>query len=60
VIAIEIKRTSTPEPGKGFLLACDDIGATERYYAIPAGEEHAIGHGTRAIPVVELTGRLVG
>jgi hypothetical protein len=48
-IAIEIKRTSSPRPRKGFLLGCQDIGATERYVVTPRQEKHPLGHDTEAV-----------
>lgn len=59
-MAIEVERSSTPRPGKGFLLGCDDVGATERYYVVPGARTHPIGKDTEAVGVVELIDRLVG
>jgi len=59
VIAIEIKRTSSPRPSKGFLLGCEDVGATERYYVLPKADPHPIGHDTEAIELIELMARMV-
>ena len=58
VLAIEIKRSSSPRPEKGFLNGCEDIRATERFFVIPAGEEHPIGHGTEAVPLAAMLERL--
>ncbi len=35
-IAIEVKRSSAPSPGRGFALACDDLGIARRYVVFPA------------------------
>ena len=59
-LAIEVKRTSTPRVGKGFLLGSEDVGATERYYVVPTAEAHPIGADTEAVGLLELVGRLVG
>ncbi len=59
-VAIEIKRTLSPSVSKGFRLACDDIGATQRYYAIPEGEPFPLGHETEAIGLARLVSRLAG
>jgi hypothetical protein len=53
-IAIEIKRTLTPQLDKGFRLGCDDVAATERFCAIPAGRRHPLGADTEAIALTDL------
>ncbi len=53
VLAIEIKRSSTPTPGKGFLLGCQDVRATERFIVKPSGEAHSIGHEVAAVSLIE-------
>jgi predicted AAA+ superfamily ATPase len=57
VLAIEIKRASAPVPSKGFLLGCEDIGATRRHLVMPGGEAHSVGHDTEAVPLAELIER---
>ena len=54
IIAIEIKRTLSPQVSKGFRLGCKDIGAIERYYVIPHGERYPLGHDTEAITLGDL------
>jgi len=54
-----VKRTAEPRPGKGFLLGCEDIRATERLIVTPSGESHPVGHDTAAIALPELLQRLV-
>lgn len=54
VLAIEIKRTLTPQVSKGFRLGCEDIRATRGYYVIPMGERYPLEHATEAITVSEL------
>jgi hypothetical protein len=58
VLAVEIKRASAPTPSKGFLLGCEDIGATRRYLVMPAGEAHSVGHDTEAIALADLVDQL--
>lgn len=60
IVAIEIKRSLSPTPRKGFALGCEDVGATERYVVMPHGEEHSLGSGTRAIALPEFVRRLIG
>ena len=43
VLAIEIKCASPERPGKGFLLGCKEVEATERFVVIPEGERHPHG-----------------
>jgi len=57
VAAIEVKRTSTPRLGKGFVLGCADVGATERWFAIPEGDGHPIGHETEAVGIHALAAK---
>lgn len=53
IIAIEIKRTSTPTISKGFHFACAEIGSTMRYYIIPKGDAYPLDAQTTAIGVIE-------
>lgn len=53
VIAIEVKRTLRPSIEKGFKQACEDVGATRRYYVIPKGEPYPLDEQTEAIGLTE-------
>ena len=53
-MAVEIKRSTTPSLSKGFALACDDLGITQRFVVYPGTERFPMRHGTQAIGVVEL------
>jgi hypothetical protein len=57
-IAIEIKRSSTPSPAKGFAQACDDLRVTQRYVVYPGSEKFPLRHGAQAIGLAELVGLL--
>ena len=57
-IAIEVKRSSAPSPGKGFAQACDDLGVAQRWLVYPGTERYPLRHGAQAIGVVELAGLL--
>ncbi len=57
-IAIEIKRSSAPDPGRGFAVACDDLHITQRYVVYPGSEKFALRHGAQAIGLAELTALL--
>lgn len=52
--AIEIKRTSSPKPSRGFRLGADDIGATDRLFVIPKGERYPVSDDVDAIGLGEL------
>lgn len=57
-VAIEIKRSSAPSPGKGFAQACDDLGVAQRWLVYPGTERYPLRHGAQAVGVVELAGLL--
>lgn len=48
-IAIEIKRSSTPSPERGFFQACDDLKIERRYVVYPGEESFGLQHGVQAI-----------
>lgn len=54
IIAIEIKRTSTPKLTPGFLNGCIDIKATLRYFVYPGDKQFSLGQSTEAIPLTVL------
>ena len=53
-IAIEVKRSSAPSLDKGFALACEDLGVTQRYLAYPGAETYPVRHGVQAISLQAL------
>lgn len=53
-IAIEIKRSSAPKAGKGFHLACDDLGLVHRYVVYPGDENYRLPGNVRVTPIVDL------
>lgn len=53
-IAIEIKRSLSPTLSKGFLIGCEDIKATHRYFVYPGKERFSLSSNVIAIPVVEM------
>ena len=56
--AVEVKRTLSPSVGKGFLNACEDIGADRRFIVYPGSTHFPIGHETTAIPLTGLMNEL--
>ena len=57
-MAIEIKRSTAPSLSKGFEIACDDLGVTQRHVVYPGTDSFPMRYGTQAIGLVELMGRL--
>jgi hypothetical protein len=58
--AIGIKRSSAPSLDRGFTVACDDLGIAARYVVHPGEARYPLRHGTQAIGIFELIGRLSG
>jgi predicted AAA+ superfamily ATPase len=53
--AIEVKRSiSSPQPSKGFQIACEDIKATRRVVIYPGVERYRINAETEAVPLREI------
>lgn len=49
IFAIEIKRTLNPKLSKGFLLGCEDIGATQKFFVYGGQETFPLGSDTFAV-----------
>jgi uncharacterized protein len=53
--AIEVKRSiSSPQPGKGFHIACEDVQARRRLVVYPGNESFRIDSKTEVMPLAEL------
>ncbi|MFN0040054.1 MAG: ATP-binding protein [Burkholderiales bacterium] len=50
-IALEIKRTSAPQPSKGFWSGIADIKPGAAYFVYPGKERYPLGRGVEALPV---------
>jgi uncharacterized protein len=57
-IAIEVKRASAPDAGKGFRLAADDLKVKKRYVVYPGEERYAMGGAFIATPLSDLVAEL--
>jgi predicted AAA+ superfamily ATPase len=57
-IAIEVKRSMTPSPEKGFSVACDDLEIEQRYVVYPGSEVIPLRHGAQAISLHDLAEKL--
>ena len=58
-IAIEIKRSTAPVLPKGFVLACEDLGVTERYLVYPGQESYPMRQGVQALGLGSLVNKLL-
>jgi predicted AAA+ superfamily ATPase len=58
--AVEIKRSLTPKPEKGFYLACEDLGVERRVVIYPGSERFPLPHGAEAMPLPDLGRELCG
>lgn len=56
--AIEIKRSLTPKPERGFHHACEDLEPAARFVVYPGTEPYEITADVEAIPLRELAARL--
>jgi uncharacterized protein len=57
-LAIEIKRASAPSVERGFHVACEDLGITQRYVVYPGDETFALRAGVQAIGLKQLAAKL--
>ena len=51
VIAIEIKRSLSPSLSKGFLIGCEDVNATHRYFVYSGAERFRMSKEVTAVPL---------
>ncbi len=52
--AVEIKRSSVPVAGKGFHIACDDLGTTRRLLVSSANTRYPMSGGIEHLPLLAL------
>lgn len=57
---MEIKRTLSPAPSRGFLSGCEEINPAEKYIVYPGTERYPLAHGVTAIPLAELMALIRG
>ena len=53
-MAVEIKRATAPTLSKGFGVACDDLGVSQRYVVYPGAERFPMRQGATAIGLTDL------
>ena len=49
--AIEIKKSTSPKPSRGFHTACDDLNITSKYVIYSGDESFPLGHGVQALNI---------
>ena len=55
VWAIEVKRSiGSPQPSKGFQIACEDVKATRRAVIYPGMERYRLNAQTEAVPLEDM------
>ena len=57
-IAVEVKRASAPDIGKGFRIASDDLKVKKRYVVYSGAERYPMGGGVIATPLADLVDEL--
>jgi len=58
--AVEIKRSLSPHPEKGFYVACEDLKPERRFVVYPGDENFPLGNDTQAIPLQAIARLLAG
>ena len=58
--AVEIKRSLSPHPEKGFHFACEDLRPERKFVVYPGDESFPIGNDTQAIPLSAIAHLLAG
>ncbi len=56
---MEIKRSLSPRPERGFHSACEDLKPQRRFVVYPGEEAYPVGHDTHVVSVAGLAGLLV-
>jgi len=52
IVAIEIKRSLSPSSTKGFILGCEDIKASHKYFVYPGKEKFPLSKDVSAISLI--------
>ena len=54
MLAVEVKRASSPRPGKGFHIACDDLKIEHRYIVYPGKQSYCLPNNVQVAPLIDL------
>jgi uncharacterized protein len=58
-LAVEVKRSlGSPQPGKGFYLACEDVKTTRRIVVYPGQDRYSLDGSTEVMPLLEAVGEV--
>lgn len=57
--AVEVKRSLSPKPEKGFHIACADLGPERKFVVYPGAETFPAGHGVDVIGLGALCAELI-
>lgn len=52
--AIEIKRSLSPQPERGFHVACEDLAPQRKYVVYSGRERYRVAAGIEAVSLAEL------
>ena len=58
--AVEIKRSLTPKPERGFYSACEDLAPSRKFIVYPGAERYRVAADIEAVPLAELAKELYG
>jgi hypothetical protein len=58
--AVEIKRSLSPHPEKGFYVACEDLKPERKFVVYPGDENFPLGNDTQAMPLQAIARLLAG
>ena len=58
--AIEVKRSLTPRPARGFYAACEDLTPARKFVVYPGPERYRIAPDIEAISIAELAAEVAG
>jgi len=58
--AIEIKHGLAPKIGRGFNIACEDLGATRKFVVYDGADQFPVGEDTMVLSLQGLLARLTG
>lgn len=56
--AVEIKRSLTPKPERGFYSACEDLTPSRKFVVYPGAERYRVAADIEAVPLAELAKEL--
>ncbi len=57
--AVEVKRSLSPKPERGFYVACDDLRPAKRFIVYPGAETFPLYNGVNAISLEDLAALLI-